>query len=34
MYFVKRGRILLLGVNEHGEKSQATVILGKFVGKP
>ena len=34
MYFVKRGRISLLSLNELGEKSQATIILGKFVNKP
>ena len=34
MYFVKRGRIPLLSLNEPGEKSRATIILGKFVNKP
>ena len=34
MYFVKRGRIPLLSLNELGEKSRATIILGKFVNKP
>ena len=32
--FVKRGRIPLLSLNELGEKSRATIILGKFVSKP
>ena len=31
--FVKRGRIPLLSLNELGEKSQAIIILGKFVNK-
>ena len=30
MYFAKRGRIPLLSLNELGEKSHATIILGKF----
>ena len=30
MYSVKRGRITLLSLNELGEKSRATIILGKF----
>ena len=34
MYFVRRGRIPLLNLNELGEKLQATVIVGKFVNKP
>ena len=34
MHFVKRGRIPLLSLNELGEKSRATIILGKFVNKP
>ena len=33
-YFVKKGRIPLLSLNELGEKSRATIILGKFVKKP
>ena len=33
MYFVKRGRIPLLSLNELREKSQAIIILGKFVNK-
>ena len=33
-YFAKRGRIPLLSLNEIGEKSQVTRILGKFVNKP
>ena len=33
-YFVKRGRIPLPSFNELGEKSQATIILGKYVNKP
>ena len=33
-FFVKRGRVPLLGLNELGEKSQATIILGRFVNKP
>ena len=32
--FVKRGRITLLSLNELGEKSRATIILGKFVNNP
>ena len=32
--FVKGGKIPLLSLNELGEKSQATLILGKFVNKP
>ena len=28
------GRIPLLSLDELGEKSQATIILGKFVNKP
>ena len=32
-FFVNRGRIPLLSFNELGEKSQATIILGKFVSK-
>ena len=28
------GTILLLGLNEFGEKSKVTIILGKFVSKP
>ena len=32
-YFDKRGRIRHLSLNEIGEKSQATIILGKFVSK-
>ena len=34
MYFVKGGRIPLLSLNELGEKSKVTIILGKFVNKP
>ena len=34
MYFVKRGRIPPLILNELGEKSRATIIPGKFVNKP
>ena len=34
MHFVKRGRIPFLSLNELGEKSRATIILGKFVNKP
>ena len=34
MYFAKRGRIPLLSLNELGEKSHPTIILGKFVNKP
>ena len=34
MYFVKRGRITLLSLNEPGEKSQATTIPSKFENKP
>ena len=30
---VKRGRITLLSLNELGEKSEATIILDKFVNK-
>ena len=33
-YFVKRGRIPLLSLSEHGEKSWETILLGKFVNKP
>ena len=33
-YFVKRGNIPLLSLNELGEKSHATIILGEFVNKP
>ena len=33
-YFVKRGRIPVLSLNELGEKLQATIILGQFVSKP
>ena len=33
VFFVNRGRILLLSLSELGEKSQATVILSKFVNK-
>ena len=33
-YFVKRGRIPLLSLNELGEKSPATIIFVKFVNKP
>ena len=29
-YFVKRGSIPLLSLSELGEKSRATIILGKF----
>ena len=32
-YFVKRGRTRHLSLNELGEKSQATIILDKFVSK-
>ena len=32
--FLKRGTIPLLSLNEIGEKSPATIILGKFVNKP
>ena len=32
-YFFKRGTIPPLSLNELGEKSQATIILGKFVSK-
>ena len=31
--FYKGGRIPLISLNELGEKSQATIILGKFVNK-
>ena len=34
MYFVKRGRIPLLSLNEFGEKSVNVAIVGKFVNKP
>ena len=34
MYFVKRGKIPLLSLNELREKSQATISFGKFVNKP
>ena len=34
MYFVKRGRILLLSLNKAGEKSRVAIILGQFVNKP
>ena len=34
MFFVKRGRIPLLSLNELGEKSRATIILGKLVNRP
>ena len=34
MYFVKRGEIPLLSLNELREKSQATISFGKFVNKP
>ena len=30
MYFVKRSKIPLLSLNKLGEKSRATIILGKF----
>ena len=33
-YFVIRGRILLLSLNELEEKSRVTITLGKFVNKP
>ena len=33
MYFVKGDRIPLLNLNKLREKSQATIILGKFVNK-
>ena len=33
-YFANRGSMRLLSFNELGEKSQATIILGKFVNKP
>ena len=32
-YFVRRGRIPLLNLNELREKSRATIIVGKFVNK-
>ena len=31
---ISRGRIPFLSLNEFGEKSRATIILGKFVNKP
>ena len=31
---LSRGRIPLLSLNELREKSQATIIIGKFVNKP
>ena len=31
---VKGGRIPFLGLNELGEKSDTTIIFGKFVNKP
>ena len=34
MYFVRRGRIPLLNLNELGEKSRVTIIVGRFVNKP
>ena len=34
MYFVKKGMIALLSLNELREKSQVTITLGKFVNKP
>ena len=33
-YFVKRGRIPPLSLNELGEKSQATILLREFESKP
>ena len=33
-YFVKVGRIPYLSLNELGEKSRVTIMLGKFVNKP
>ena len=33
-YFVKGGKIPLLSLNEFGEKSRATGILGNFVNSP
>ena len=33
-YFVKRGRIPPLSLNELGGRSEATMTLGKFVNKP
>ena len=33
IYFVKRGRIPLLNLNELGEMSQVKIILGNFVNK-
>ena len=33
-YFVMRGRILLLRLNELEEKSRVTITLGKYVNKP
>ena len=32
--YVKGSRIPLLSLSELGEKSQVTIILGKFVNKP
>ena len=34
MFFVKRGRVPLLSLNELGEKLVNLTILGKFVNKP
>ena len=34
MYFVNRGRMTLFNLNELGEKSRATIILGNLVNKP
>ena len=33
-YVFCQGRIPLLSLNKLGEKSRATIILGKFVSKP
>ena len=32
--FIRHLRVPLLSLNEFGEKSQTTIILGKFVNKP